>query len=604
MKFPEYFLDQLRSQLPPSQVIRRSVRLTGKSGGEYVGLCPFHNEKTPSFTVSDNKGFYHCFGCSAHGDIIKFVMETSGLTFADTVKELASEAGLALPVLTKEQEQRQQKISDIYEIMELATVFFQQQLTENIGREAREYLVKREIKPEQIKKFRLGFAPDGSALQNHLKAKGISDESLMEAGLLGKGEGGEIYARFRARIIFPIADERGKVIAFGGRSLGDQMPKYLNSPETDIFKKGYNLYNLNNAREIARKRNEIIVVEGYMDVIAMDAAGIANTVAPLGTALTEQQLLKLWNYAPEPVIFLDGDDAGKRAMSKTTENCLPYLKPGNSLSFVILPEQDPDEAIKSHGIEYIRREIANPMLLSEALWDIELRRGMNPKTPEQIAALESRLSRLASLIKDATVRNYYARFFKEKLFEYSRKKSSKKMGKQANQEVVKRTRFVSTLGHMEGGEFRPIELLLLKYVLDCPEILEDPVIAEELERLEFRFSKLDKVRVAILEHNPFNSHGQAENLYESLEKQGINLQMFYGKGSGVGISLKPGSVIEEAKAGWQVALARHNLLQLRELIGKENDPERQHELQQQVAVLEDVFTSRRAGFETILKIDE
>jgi len=604
MKFPAYFLDQLRSQLPPSQVIRRSVRLTGKTGGEYVGLCPFHNEKTPSFTVSDNKGFYHCFGCGAHGDIIKFVMETSGLSFADTVKDLAAEAGLALPVLTKEQEQRQQKISDIYEIMELAAVFFERQLAENIGREAREYLVKREIGPEQIKKFRLGFAPDGSLLQNHLKAKGISDESLIEAGLIGKGEGGEIYARFRARIIFPIADERGKIIAFGGRSLGDQMPKYLNSPETDIFKKGYNLYNLNNARDAARKRNEIIVVEGYMDVIAMDAAGIANTVAPLGTALTEQQLLKLWNYADEPVICLDGDEAGKRAMAKIAENYLPLLKPGNSLSFVILPEgQDPDDAIKANGQEYMRKAISGAMPLSEGIWNIEAGAG-DLTTPERIAALESRLSRLSGIIKDATVRNYYARFFKEKLFEYGRKKSGKKAGKPAKQEVIKRTRFVSGLDHLEGGEFRPTELLLLKYVLDCPEILEDPVITEELERREFSFSRLDKVRVAILEHEPFNLQGQAENLHEHLEKKGINLQILYGKGSGVGISLKPGSEIEEAKAGWQVALARHNLLQIRELIGKENDPERQHELQRQAAALEDVFAARKASFETILKIDE
>jgi len=604
MKFPAYFLDQLRQVLPPSRVVRRRVRLQAKSGGEYVGLCPFHNEKTPSFTVSDNKGFYHCFGCGAHGDIVKFLMETSGLSFADSVKELAAEAGLALPVITPEAREKEKKISDIYEIMEMACRFFEEQLASGAGFHAREYLAKRELSAEQVKKFRLGFAPDGSGLKNYFKAKGVAEELLEGAGLIGRGERGETYDRFRARLIFPITDERGKVIAFGGRALGDQMPKYLNSPETDIFKKGHNLYNLSSAQMPARKTNRIVVVEGYMDVIAMDKAGIANSVAPLGTALTEQQLQKLWNLVNEPTICLDGDSAGKRAMAKIAENYLPLLTPGNSLSFVILPPGlDPDDAIKAKGADYMRKAIERALPLSEAVWNIELG-GEPPQTPERIAALESRLSALSGRIQDKAVKSYYARFFKTKLFEYGRNQQSSGK-KKAKPQPIKRTSAVEELNRSEVSPPHLTELLLLKYVLDCPKILEDSVIEEEFAHLEFKHPALDKARVAILEHTALNLMGSDENLQEYLEKKGINLHIFYGKGkNGAGISLRPGMELEEAKAGWGFSVARHNLLKIKELIEKETDAARQHEYQRQAKVLESIFAAEKTSFETILKIEE
>ena len=288
MAFPPQFLDELRARISVSEVIAPKVRLT-RRGRESLGLCPFHSEKTPSFTANDDKGFYHCFGCGAHGDIITFTMETEGLNFPEAVEKLAGLAGLPVPRQSPEERERAKDRATLQQVMEQASAWFENQLAQPGGRQALDYLRSRGFTDDTIGQFRLGYAPDGRGrLGQALEARDITREQLIEAGLVKLPDGGgEPRDYFFNRVIFPIADRRGQVIAFGGRILGDGQPKYLNSPETALFHKGRVLYNWARAREAARAAGTVVVVEGYTDVIALAQAGLSNAVAPLGTALTE-----------------------------------------------------------------------------------------------------------------------------------------------------------------------------------------------------------------------------------------------------------------------------------------------------------------------------
>ncbi|HYS48817.1 MAG TPA: DNA primase, partial [Xanthobacteraceae bacterium] len=345
MRFPPQFLDELRIRLPVSEVVGRRVKLK-KAGREWKGLSPFNQEKTPSFTVNDQKGFFHDFSSGKHGDIFGFVMETEGLTFPEAVERLAGLAGLPMPTVSKEAEAREERRKTLHDVVELAAKFFEATLAARAGAKARGYLADRGIQPATQLKFRLGYAPpERYALKEHLGAQGISVPDMVEPGLLIAGEDIALpFDRFRDRVIFPISDFRGRVIAFGGRALGDDVQaKYLNSPETPLFHKGASLYNGAAARAAAHQGARVIAVEGYVDVIAMVTAGYEATVAPLGTALTEDQLALLWRMADEPVLCFDGDQAGRRAAYRAVDLALPQLKPGKSLHFAMLPEgQDPD----------------------------------------------------------------------------------------------------------------------------------------------------------------------------------------------------------------------------------------------------------------------
>src|SRR5437764_1063773 len=313
MSFTPQFLDELRQRVSLVNLIARKVKLT-RRGREQTGLCPFHNERTPSFTVSDEKGFFHCFGCGAHGDVIGFVMRSEGLSFPDAVERLAREAGLPIPASSPEERERTQRQATLVSAMETAAAWYELQLKAPGAREALDYLTRRGLSEATIARFRLGFAPEGrTALRDALARAGVSLELSIEAGLIGKGDDGNIFDRMRGRVIFPIADRRGRVIAFGGRILGDGQPKYLNSPETALFHKGRTLYGLAQALRPARDGGEIIVAEGYMDVIALAQAGFAQAVAPLGTALTEEQIGGRWRLVPEPTLCFDADGAGERA---------------------------------------------------------------------------------------------------------------------------------------------------------------------------------------------------------------------------------------------------------------------------------------------------
>lgn len=409
MAFPPGFLDELRARLSLADVVGRKVQLKRRSGSEYAGLCPFHNEKTPSFTVNDKKGFYHCFGCGEHGDAVGFVMKTEGLSFPESVEKLAREVNLPVPRATPAERERADQAASLQQVVELAARWFQKQLRLPVGRQGLDYLRGRGLSDAVIDEFRLGFAPDSrDGVIAALKRENVPIDKIVEAGLAIQPEDRrEPYDRFRGRVMFVINDRRGRAIAFGGRVMGAGEPKYLNSPETPLFHKGANLYCLDLARQAVTKDQPVIVAEGYMDVIALHGAGFTGAVAPLGTALTEGQLGELWKLADEPYLCFDGDNAGRRAMSRAAERALPLLRAGKSLRFLTLPAgEDPDSLVRKRGAEAVRRvlELARP--LSDVVWDMEIE-GKSIDTPERRASLQRGVEQRVAEIADPVVRDYY-----------------------------------------------------------------------------------------------------------------------------------------------------------------------------------------------------
>jgi DNA primase len=407
------WLDELRSRITLSTLIGRTVKIT-RAGREYKACCPFHNEKTPSFTINDEKGFYHCFGCSAHGDAIRWMTDQRGLSFMDAVKELAAEAGMEVPAADPRAAKKAEEQASLRDVTQAAADWFTQQLGSSNGAPAREYLAKRGISEATRKAFGFGLAPESrSALKEALKK--FPTAMLVEAGMLIAVDDKEPYDRFRGRLMIPIRDARGRVIAFGGRILGDGEPKYLNSPDTPLFDKGRTLYNLDKASPASRQTNRIIVVEGYMDVIALAEAGIADAVAPLGTALTENQLGMIWRMVPVPVLCFDGDSAGQKAAMRAAMRALPMLRPGFSLAFATLPPgQDPDDIVRARGATGFTEILEDAQPLVERLWGHEVAAGPLT-TPEERAALKTRLLAHADAIEDADVRHHYREAFRERL---------------------------------------------------------------------------------------------------------------------------------------------------------------------------------------------
>jgi len=422
MRFDQTLLDEIRARLPVSQVVARKVQLKRK-GREFCGLSPFKDEKTPSFTVNDQKGFYHCFASGAHGDIFKFVMEMEGLSFPEAVERLAEEAGVPMPVReepTPEMQRRSSEQERLYELLDFAARYFQDQYRASAGRGAREYLDRRGLTRGTIDKFQIGFAPNSrNGLRQELSKAGFTDHEMGLSGMSIHGEDIAVpYDRFRGRIMFPIHDLKGRVIAFGGRALHPDVPaKYLNSPETPLFHKGAILYNAAAARQPAYECEQIIVVEGYMDVVALTQAGFANAVAPLGTALTEGQIKLLWRLSPEPLLCFDGDIAGKKAAYRAVDTVLPHLLPGQSLTFAFMPDGlDPDDLIRAEGPEALSAVLNHARPLSDVLWEREWADGQW-HTPERRAALEKRVLQLLEGIQDQSVRNHYQRAMRDKLFQ-------------------------------------------------------------------------------------------------------------------------------------------------------------------------------------------
>ena len=428
MRFTPQFLDEIRARLPVSQVVARKVQLK-KAGREWKGLSPFKQERTPSFFVNDQKGFYHCFASGSHGDVFKFVMETEGLTFAEAVERLAGEAGLQLPKAEPRSREAREKAdmhSRLVELMEASARFFETCLASPGGEEARRYLAKRGLRRETITGFRLGYAPGGrNALKEVLAQQGFTAEEMTLSGMLIAGPDIPVaYDRFRQRVMFPISDAKGRIIAFGGRALEAGVPaKYLNSPETPLFHKGAILFNAHRARPLAFERSRIIAVEGYMDVIALAEAGFGETVAPLGTALTEDQMQLLWRMSPEPILCFDGDSAGRKAAFRAVDTALPHLKPGFSLRFAFLPDGlDPDDLVRTRGrdaFETVLDRHVRPLF--DVLMEKEALADSGGSTPDQRASLEVRLKALVSRIADQTVRSHYESELRQTLWERSRR---------------------------------------------------------------------------------------------------------------------------------------------------------------------------------------
>ncbi len=401
--------DELRARITLSTLVQRSVKLI-RAGREWKGCCPFHEEKTPSFYVNDQKQFYHCFGCGAHGDAISWMVDQQGLQFMDAVKELAGMAGMEVPAPDPVMAQKAEQRASLIDVTEAAQRFFVESLGGPGGRVARDYLERRGFSAQVMREFGFGWAPDDrQALPRALMQFG--EDMLEGAGMRASNEQGERYDRFRGRVMLPIQDARGRVIAFGGRILDkrDGVAKYLNSPDTDLFDKGRTLYNLHRAAPAARQSGRVVVVEGYMDVIALANAGIADTVAPLGTALTEMQLELLWRMVEVPVLCFDGDAAGQRAAMRAIARALPLLAPMRSLSIVRLPAGlDPDDLIKAQGKGAMERLLASPASLIETLWEFE--RDAQPlTTPEAKAGLKARLMAHVETIADPEIKGLYRR---------------------------------------------------------------------------------------------------------------------------------------------------------------------------------------------------
>jgi DNA primase len=505
MAFPPGFMDELRARVSLSDVVGRKVALKRRSGAEYAGLCPFHNEKTPSFTVNDKKGFFHCFGCGEHGDAVGFVMKTEGLAFPEAVEKLAREVNLPVPRATPQERERAERASTLQEVVEQAARWFQKQLRLPAGRQGLDYLRGRGLSDDTIDDFRLGFAPDSrDGLIAALKREGATIEKLVEAGLAIQPEdrGREAYDRFRGRVMFTINDRRGRAIAFGGRVMGQGEPKYLNSPETPLFHKGANLYCLDRARVAATKDQPVIVAEGYMDVIALHGAGFTGAVAPLGTALTEGQLGELWKLADEPFLCFDGDKAGQRAAQRAADRALPLLRPGKSLRFLVLPAgEDPDSLIRARGANALRRvlELARP--LADVLWEIETD-GKPADTPERRASIRQALFDKANTIGHGDVQSAYRQEFRDRFDKaFGRRPAPRGMpfrrGYGGFQQPV--APFAAGTAARKAGadlDSSRQERALLGALIERPALLH--IVADELRALEIANPEVARLENALL----------------------------------------------------------------------------------------------------------
>ena len=536
MRYPQSFIEELKARLPVSEVVGQRVSLK-RAGREWKGLSPFNKEKTASFFVNDQKQAWFDFSSGKNGSIFDFLMLVEGLTFPEAVERLAAQAGMPLPKITREAEEQESHRKSLHDVVELAAKFFEATLASRAGAKARGYLADRGLEPSTQLQFRIGYAVgERHALKEHLGAQGVSVEMMNEAGLLVHGDDIPVpYDRFRDRVMFPITDLRGRVVAFGGRALEKDVPaKYLNSPETPLFHKGALLYNGAEARKAVHDGAQLIVVEGYVDVIAMVSAGFGGAVAPLGTALTEDQLSLLWKMSDEPLLCFDGDNAGRRAAYRAVDMALPRVAPGKSLLFASLPEgQDPDDLVRSGGRSAVSEVLAGARPLAEMLWTRETETALFD-TPERRAGLEARLNQVTAAIGNESVRKYYRQDLEARLRQLFRPP-----GGMAERDGRNRQAFQRRNGPQGGGRGKfqrqpmpenlatlsprmsassivrgarsalpPREALILFALLNHPWLLENH--AEELAELEFLHPDADRLRRAILEavadHEAVDTH--------------------------------------------------------------------------------------------------
>jgi DNA primase len=587
MRFPPAFLDELRARLPVSEVVGRRVKLK-KAGREFKGLSPFNKERTPSFCVNDQKQMWFDFSSGKNGNIFSFVMETEGVSFAEAVERLAAMAGLPVPVMSREVEEREERRKTLHDVMELAAKFYEATLAARAGAKARGYLADRGIDPSTQLKFRLGYAPaERFALKEHLGAQKVPVEDMVEAGLLVSGDDIPLpFDRFRDRVMFPITDLRGRVVAFGGRTLEKDVPaKYLNSPETPLFHKGATLYNGAAARTAAHQGARVIAVEGYVDVIAMVSAGFPATVAPLGTALTEDQLALTWRMADEPVLCFDGDAAGRRAAYRAVDLALPLLRPGKSLKFAILPEgQDPDDLYRSGGREAVEEVLEAARPLADMLWLRETEAG-GFDTPERRAALEARLGAVTAGIGDEAVRRYYRQDLELRLRGlftlpgaqesprrdwaggrgWSGGRGGPRGGRRATQPMGPRQTVMAMRPRLPTspltGGFRsalpPREALILLGVVNHPWLLDSH--AEDIAALEFRHADADRLRRAILDvagHGPVDADTIAAGI-ATRELAGVLARVQSAVTHGSDWPVRPAAAPDDVERWWVHVVTLH-----------------------------------------------
>lgn len=551
------FLDDLRARITLSDVVRKRVRLT-RAGREFKGCCPFHNEKSPSFYVNDDKQFYHCFGCGAHGSVIDFTMRHDNLSFPEAVESLATLVGMQVPKSAPEDIEKAKKEKSLYSLMDDAAKWMEEQLRLPANKVAYDYMRDRGVPDDVIGAFRIGYAPnDRQLIRKYLLGLGYTDEQMIEAGLVKTSENSkEPYAFFRERVMFPVPDRRGRIVAFGGRVLpdhlrapdrGDYKPaKYINSTDTPLFHKGKMLYGEPHARMAANEDQPIIVVEGYLDVIACFRAGYRGAVAPLGTALTEDQIMVLWKMIPNedskiPVLCFDGDAAGRRAASRACERIIPLLKPGHSAKIAFLPEgEDPDSLVKAKGKEALQTVLDGSMNLVDFVW-LDHTEGKNFDTPESRAGLERALDGTVSRITDRTVQHYYRDAFRAKL----RKSFAPEQGQGGSSAYPRQTYQRNGGGgsSYSGGRFgrpqvpppitqlrRPsfksnsmVPMALLAAAINNPAIVQD--VEEELGQLHFSENGLDRLRQAVLSTLGRDPDLDVEGLKTHLLEQGFEMEL-------------------------------------------------------------------------------
>ncbi len=528
MRFSDGFLDEIRNKLPITQIVGEHVvwdkRKSQPQKGDMWACCPFHSEKTPSFHADDRRGRYYCFSCQASGDHFRFLTQKTGISFPEAVEKLANLAGIPMPKRDKQSEKRQNQQNLLFNVMELATKYFEMSLSENIGAQARGYLLSRNITPKLQNQFRIGFAPNlRNGLKEYLAQKNVTLEQMIAAGLVVSGEDIAIpYDRFRNRVIFPIMDYRGRVIAFGGRALSsDIAAKYLNSPETSLFHKRKTLYNIQMARQAAYNGQKLIVVEGYTDVIALVSAGFEASVAPLGTALTEEHLALLWRLSDVPILCFDGDEAGKKAIKRVIDIALTRLEPGRSLNIITLPQgQDPDNIIANEGRDYFAKMIENAAPLSDTIFELEMS-GAPPSTPEARAAFEARLKQQANMIKNNMVRRHYLAVFDEKLRQlfapaYFKNKKSNKFEKQqiSFSQGLKNSKIFKG---KSAQEISAREAAILLCLINHPNLIEERL--ENLAQIEFESKIAQKLLSNLIDIAAITPGVENEEIIKQLEKK-------------------------------------------------------------------------------------
>jgi DNA primase len=523
-------IEQIKNRIAPSSLIGRYVTLKSKPNGEYSGLCPFHSEKTPSFTVNDHKGFFHCFGCQEHGDIFSFIMKIENISYKEALIQLAREAGIALPSYTA----NQQNIDDLnkltYKIYEIAATYYENCLTNNEGRQALLYCQKRGLSSKIIKQFRLGFAPNNinELIALYAKQK-ITEQQLVEAQIIRKGEHG-YYNIFRNRLIFPIQDKQGRVIAFGGRILGSGEPKYLNSPENPIFIKGQHLYGLHHAAKPCAQAKEMLIVEGYMDVLSLAEKGVSHVVAPLGTSLKTSQIEMLWRLTPEPTICLDADASGKRASNRIAQEIIPFLKPGYSIKLCELTGgKDPDEIITTQGLLFWQKLIKNSLSLAQYIF-VQYCNEYDLSTPEGQAACANHFKSICKKINDPELQKNYFVFFQQALRDHlwqTRKKNYPSSAKKNFQD--------SGLQHIKqhllpGNAINANTVNILAIIFCFKKLLRKTDVIERLSELEIECKTLDKIRNYLLSIKDYEI--EEEN---ALEKQILRTKFEEQLGSNAGL---------------------------------------------------------------------